>query len=749
MEKIDSKENQEFVTFELIQDSLGFTNPKILKKYLASVFNDLANQLNTKNKKFMTTIVFFDYIKLPILIMDKVYEAFNISSSKGLIEEEFVDNLFRLYMSPFEESIKLIFNILDFDKDGILQKDDVRLFLCHLPLFGQDEEERLSSIKRKNDIKTELFYKIYEIQLKGLDEIDDIIDDFFYEFENGMNLGQFTKITIEKNSEIFLQILCFLYDQMPFSSLNVDAMLAKYNLTKEENDKMKEKEINKKEMVYIKMPKKDTLLSPMGIFFKKFNIKPFSLKEIENNINKLFITDNNDNNNLDNNENSNKNNLKRKKSKSLSHNRNNKIINIKEMDNSKVKEIISSQNIKDKNNINILENKSKNVEKKLKKESYLINNNNNNIKYENWVYKITDTNNILKFYLVLINKDIYYYKSETKKEFVGMHNLSGCFIQQCKEKKAFLWKNYYSFEIYFKNKSKERKFYTLDEFVCKTFVYLIKKAVGYADISELYEMGEKLGNGAFGLVVLGRHIKTKTLVAIKILTKKNIKTLSQNESVRKEIGILKLCHHPFIVRLLDYLEDNEYIYIVTEYIEGGNLNEYFKNNKFDFTEKQAANIMKQIASGIIYLNQYGIVHRDLKPNNIMITQPNDSGIIKIADFGLSKIISPNEIIISHAGTLNFMAPEILLGTPYNNEVDIWAIGVILFYMLSGDYPFEGGSDSEIYKKITYHALQFNYFHWKERSDSVKNLIESCLEKNMDQRIDIYEFINHPWFSINE
>ena len=374
--------------------------------------------------------------------------------------------------------------------------------------------------------------------------------------------------------------------------------------------------------------------------------------------------------------------------------------------------------------------------------------NTNSSSYENWVYKITETGKFRKFYLVLVNKDIYYYKSDTKKDFVGMHNLSGCFVQECSDKKNFEGNDYSSFEIYYKNKSKVRKYFTQTEQICKEFIEHIKKAIGYVKFSDLYEMKEVIGKGKFGVVNLGIHKKTGQQVAIKILNKENIKTPEDKELVRMEIGILKLCHHPNIVRLLDHLENNDYIYIVTEYIEGGTLGQYIKKKKFNFSERQATNIMSQIARGVKYLHQYGIVHRDLKPDNIMITQPNDFGVIKIMDFGLSKIVSPNESMADGYGTLSYVAPEVLLRTPYNKEVDIWSMGVILYYMLSGKLPFRGRKEQEVAEKIVYDELEFEDDEWEIRSKSVIDLIKSCLEKSKEKRITIDEFINHPWFKKN-
>ena len=803
------KEKQEFVTFEVIQDALGLNNPVLFKKYLKEVFNDLGNSVNKQNKKFMTRMAFYDYIKLPIIIAEKLFMSFTKSSTQGLCEEEFVDNFYKLYMGSFEETTNIIFNLLDFDKDGIIKKEDVKIILSYLPL-NEDNND-------KND-KSELVSKIFGTQMKSLEEIDQIISDTFNKYDGKMNLKDFTEIVTEKNSEIFLQILCFLYEQIPFSAKNIEALKIKYNLMNDDDYELiseSYKKNKKSSSIRIRTPKHSTLLSPAGIFLKKFQLRKFSLNDSDKNITSFSSNKNNKKISVDSTTKESESNISIDSSKSNSpklksnikiiddsnnkkttdpynknidivrldnenyyDNKNNKIFNdennnIKELvEHSKNRYTSPTKYLQDKSYLNHLaitnsllkkdnqnldnqlkpinENEDENENNKNDENNFkqIIDNINNNVNYENWMYKITESGKLRKFYLVLVNKDTYYYKSEKKTDFVGMHNLSGCFVQECNEKKTIDGVDYYAFEIYCKNKSKTRKYYTNSEIICKEFVEKIKKAIGYVKFSDLYEMKEVIGKGKFGVVNLGIHKKTGQQVAIKILNKENIKTLEDKELVRIEIGILKLCHHPNIVRLLDHLENNDYIYIVTEYIEGGTLGQYFKKKKFNFSERQATNIMSQIANGVKYLHQYGIVHRDLKPDNIMITQQNDYGVIKIMDFGLSKIVSPNERMVDGYGTLSYVAPEVLLRTPYNKEVDMWSMGVILYYMLSGKLPFRGRREQEVAEKIVYNPLEFDEDDWETRSQRVQDLITLCLEKKKEDRITIDEFINHPWFKKN-
>ena len=242
---------------------------------------------------------------------------------------------------------------------------------------------------------------------------------------------------------------------------------------------------------------------------------------------------------------------------------------------------------------------------------------------------------------------------------------------------------------------------------------------------------------------MGVQKDTGKLVTIKIIKKKD-EIETEEELVMYEIDILKFCHHKNIVHLIDYFETFESIIIILNYIEGSTLGEYLKDNNFNFTESKAANIMLQIANGIQYLHKFGIIHRDLKPDNIMITQKDSDISVKITDFGLSKIASKEEKLVEGFGTLYYASPEIIQNFPYNKEIDVWSLGVILFYMFTGCYPFMGKEEVEIEEKIINQPVEFKDGEWEKISDKVQDLIRKCLEKNPEDRITIDDFINHPW-----
>ena len=784
--------NSEFIRFELIQESLGLKNEILFKKYLQEVFVDLSTKKENTKTKYLSRLTFYDYVKLPIFISEKLFNSFAVSSQQeGLTEEEFINGFFKLYMGTFKETVKTIFDLLDFDKDGIIKKEDVKIILSYLPL---------NEINEENEKKFESVKEVLGVQMKSLEEIDDIVSKTFKKYENKMNFEQFKDTVQNKKSDVLMQIICFLYLEKPFSEKNIESLKLKYGqMDDKEYEKMMATytRLSKKNIsVKIKTPNQTSILSPVGSFFKRsFSIKGFSLddepksksdkkanrqseninaskesnKSIKNIINSDFTINDkkkvgNENINVAYNKNismvrlNNERTLedynKYKQLKSNDFNNKDKIKEV--IDRSTQRYSSPTKYLQEKAGLNSLALMNRNnidYDKNLNP----INEENEfqpdileekNIMYENWVYKVTDNKKIKTFYLSLINKDIYYYKDENKKNFLGMHNLSGCFIQEDSEPTEMEGKKYYVFEIFFNNKSKTRKYYTPDKEIMKQFVLKIKEAIGYMKFTDYYELKEVIGKGKFGVVNRGIHKKTQQQVAVKIINKDNIKTLEDKELVRIEIGILKLCHHPNVVRLLDHLENEDYIFIVTEYIEGGTLGQYFKKKNFNFSERQASSIISQIAQGIKYLHKYGIVHRDLKPDNIMITQQNEFGVVKIMDFGLSKIVSTQEKMVDGYGTLSYVAPEVLLRTPYNKEVDIWSMGIILYYMLCGHLPFKGSKEVIIAEKIVNDELEFDEEEWEVRSKRVRELIVSCLKKEPEERITIDDFLNHPWFKKN-
>ena len=635
-----TNEQKEFIDFNEIKKIISVENEELFLVYLKEIYKDLADRNEENRKKGIMKIVFFDYLKLPMFISDKVFTVFDEDKDGFLSSKEFILGMNKLYNGSYQDTIKLIFDILDFNHDGLIEKYDAKTILYLLPL------------------KTDRSKVEYKYQMQSLEEIDEIINSTFGKSKK-LNLDEFKNMVEKHKSDIFIQIICFLYQKKPFTENNINQLKSSKKTVPNDLILQTPQAKNKESNIFLPSPLKSTYLSPASTFLKSINIgesvglddesEPaisgfngmvrFQNKLVpKKNIEEKDDDDANDNKDVN----------KVIKNSDLVYNSPSVFLKKNKEKNKK----LTAFSLNSPSPV-IVPQSSKKVVTPLTL--------NEKITYENYIYKVSTTNKLKKYYLVLINKDIYYYKNEDKKEVAGMHNLSGCFVKD-NGTKIINDTTYYSFTLVFP--SKERSFYCNSKEIYDNFTQKLKEAFGYLNFFDYYEMLDDLGEGIFGSVKLGVEKKTKERVAIKIIKKKKAKP-SDIELVRTEIDIMKLCHHPNVVRLLDHFENAEYIFIVMEYIRGGRLTDYMKEKKFNFTEKRVAELIYEIALGVKYLHKYGIIHRNLNPDNIMLTDSNDKGHIKIMDFGLSKILGKKEKTSDGFGTLTFVSPEVLIRKPYN------------------------------------------------------------------------------------
>lgn len=355
-------------------------------------------------------------------------------------------------------------------------------------------------------------------------------------------------------------------------------------------------------------------------------------------------------------------------------------------------------------------------------------------------------NSFRKYYLVLHGPEITIYISKNKKDMVSFHNLSGTSIQEgesiVKDKLQ-----YYSIIIQIK-KGSEFKFFFDSEEKRNVWLNAIKRVTGYKIFNEHYELLHELGTGKFGVVKLGISKLNGNKVAVKIISQQSLNSIEM-ELIKRELDLMKLFHHPNLVRLLDHFDNNDYIYIIMEYLEGGNLLDIIQeHSEKRFTEGEVATLIKQIVSGIQYLNSYGIIHRDIKPENIMLKEKGKLLSLKIIDFGLTKILAPQEKLAEAMGTIMFAAPEVLKRNPYNKEIDVWSIGVVMYFLLCGQLPFDDINDDNLIKKVIYSDHAYPPELFSNRSKNCIKLIDQCLEKNPEKRITIENILIHEWITKN-
>ena len=258
-----------------------------------------------------------------------------------------------------------------------------------------------------------------------------------------------------------------------------------------------------------------------------------------------------------------------------------------------------------------------------------------------------------------------------------------------------------------------------------------------------YSLGTELGSGAFGKVVLGKHIITGETVAIKILDKIILnQTPEDYELVKKEMSILKLVKHKYIIQLYEILQTSKYIFIVMEYCEGKDFMDYIlsKNN---LPESEALLYFQQLINAMFYLHSQNIAHRDIKIDNILLDRNKN---LKLIDFGLSTKYQENKVLDQPCGTIVYSAPEVLEGKLYHGMlVDIWSCGIVLYGMLFGYLPFSEDDDGINKKNI----IEGKYEIPENISPCAKDLLLHMLDINPMTRYTLQDIKDHPWFKMNK
>ena len=261
-----------------------------------------------------------------------------------------------------------------------------------------------------------------------------------------------------------------------------------------------------------------------------------------------------------------------------------------------------------------------------------------------------------------------------------------------------------------------------------------------------YTKENEIGQGAFSVVYKGIRKEDGISVAVKQVSKSS-QSSDQLKLLRREIEVMrKLSNHPNVVKLYDVYEDEKHILMVIEFMSGGELYDQIIQ-RGSFTEDDAADLVSQILSALCYIHSNGIGHRDLKPENLLCATPKGD-VVKIADFGLSKDNSDgNTAMTTCCGSPSYVAPEVLEGSSYDHECDIWSLGVITYVLLSGYLPFFGETQDELFQKIMSGDYTFNYSCFKGVSDDAKDFINKCLVVDPSERETAEQLMKHPWVQL--
>ncbi|KAI5796626.1 hypothetical protein EDC01DRAFT_49202 [Geopyxis carbonaria] len=300
-----------------------------------------------------------------------------------------------------------------------------------------------------------------------------------------------------------------------------------------------------------------------------------------------------------------------------------------------------------------------------------------------------------------------------------------------------------------------------------------------------YSLEGEIGKGAFATVSKAYERRTGDVVAVKIIAKRTFATQigPEKSGVKKEVDILEKLQHPNIVKYINYYEDNTHIYVVMEYIAHGDLNTYLNEN-ITMPEHITKEVVHQVLRGIEYIHAMGISHRDLKPDNILIAERTPIQV-KISDFGLAKMVQNEETFLkTFCGTMLYLAPEVFPGymsilmddayeaaakrkrlpvdddgrgrrikdskkqprRPYNQAVDMWSLGCVVYALLCGTPPFEGKNQDDMCRLVLKGVFDEDRLrrHVGKDNNNCVDFIRKLLQVKPEMRIMEQEALRHPW-----
>ena len=710
------------ISFAEIISDYQVDSPSSLVNYLAQIWRDLAKRSNEK-KKGINKITFAKYYELPGLISERLFNVLDSNRDDYLNSSEFINGMIILFTNSYANLTKFIFHFYDFDHDGVISREDVRVVLSYVPLQ--------SSINKDKDDFAE--------RVVSQDELFEIIKTAFRE-EETMKLDEFIYIIENINSDIFVFLLVYILDRRPFNNATLklfDAMNKDVILPSE--DTTVEQKIATPS-VHSSFSSPSLIKIQQHLDKKENPNKMYSVKKVEEVVDNIGYNSE----------------IRVGRGRSRTgavDEKGNKIIkeiepvrkerkmltNIQEHNKYKISTDEQDKIYEDEDSIDFSEEDNDD-----EMSNEITNKSSNIASYEGYLLKINSEQEIKKIWFRLVNKDIYFYDSKYDAVHKGMHNLSGVYINE-NTPFEFNDKVYYSFSMIFPKK--KRTYYCDNEKEFITWMKKLKQAINFKNIDDLYEVKEEIGKGRFGMVCKGKNKATGRIVAIKSMDKKEMR-IEDLELVKTEMDVLKISQHPNIIKLYDIFENEDFIYIIMEYCGGGDLFSYIKKRGFKLQEERACEIIHKICVAVYFMHSYGIIHRDLKPENILMTDSTDYADIRLLDFGLSKIIGPGEKCAEPFGTISYAAPELLQGKCYDKAVDSWSIGIITYLLLIGVLPFDDeNDDNEIVRQTIYDPVPFYSKQWKTVSPEAKAFVDGLLQKDPQKRMSIKGALEHEWLNM--
>jgi calcium/calmodulin-dependent protein kinase I len=205
--------------------------------------------------------------------------------------------------------------------------------------------------------------------------------------------------------------------------------------------------------------------------------------------------------------------------------------------------------------------------------------------------------------------------------------------------------------------------------------------------------------------------------------------------------------HPHIVPVIDFFEEDDCYFIIMELMAGGDLFDRIGKKK-SYSEADARDLVNKMLKAVAICHQKNIAHCDMKPKNLLLVALDDDSHIKLADFGFAARVHQPKSLTKQCGTPFFVAPEILLRKPYDQQSDMWSVGCIVYLLLCGNLPFLGRSQKELFRKIISGRFDFTEEIWTEVSNDAKDLVRKLLVLDPDARLTAKKALLHPWLKVS-
>ncbi len=355
------------------------------------------------------------------------------------------------------------------------------------------------------------------------------------------------------------------------------------------------------------------------------------------------------------------------------------------------------------------------------------------------------------------------YEKKSEKMFEGVQELTCATFGTTQEFDTGAKVVLYPFTVQFFGQ-KRCTFYAIKKEERDLWLYRLSQALNYTSHLSNYAIKESLGKGTFAEVRLAGHLPSKRPVALKIVKRDSISSFQEHCLFTQESYSLQLASgHPNVIQYVESFVTNEYLCLATECAAGSELSALLENGH-EFSEAEVKRIMADLLSGLKHLHSAGVVHRDLKPENIFV---NDSKSLLI-DFNLSTMVSgATKKCTGFAGSLPYVAPEILLGFTYDAAVDMWSLGVVAHLLLLGCMPYSVGKSADQQKMYALRRelkkLNRIVMNWDGRvkgttiSETAKDFAQSkhsflfiasirieLLVRNPAKRMTAEEALRHPW-----